>query len=199
MWYIFWKSVAAIICYPIFRIKTIGRENLPTDRGYMISPNHVFALDPVFVVLSYLSFKKVMILGKEELFKNKIIGAFLKTLGAVPIHRGSGDMKPIETIIKKVEDGHAALVFPEGTRSKTGELGKLKSGAFVIAAQANTDIVPCRIIYKKCKFFPIPRCYIYYGEPILASELNLSGEKSSANLRRCKEVLKERILALGEE
>lgn len=68
------------------------------------------------------------------------------------------------------------LIFPEGTRSKDGKLGKLKSGAFVIAGQAGADLVPCRIIYDtpdhRMRLFC--RMRICFGEPIPASDLRIT-------------------------
>ncbi len=197
MWYIFLKSLAAIIFYPLYRLKIIGKENLPKDRGYIIAPNHVFALDPVFTILGVPTFKKVFVLGKVELFKLSFLNWLFNSVGAVAISRGSGDMKVLEKIIDKVKSGNPALIFPEGTRSKTGELLKFKSGAFVIAAQAGVDMVPCHIIYKKGKILPIRKAVVMFGPPIPAIEFNMDGEKSASNLRRCKALLREKIEELN--
>ncbi len=197
LWYIFMKSLAAVIFWPIYRLKVIGRENLPKGKGYIIAPNHTFALDPVFTILGIPTFKRVFVLGKEELFKIPLLTQLFNSVGAVAINRGAGDMKVLEKIIAKVKKGHPALIFPEGTRSKTGELLKFKSGAFVIAAQAEVDMVPCKIIYKKGKILPIRKAIVIYGEPLPASELIMDDGKSAANLRRCKTLLRERIEKLN--
>lgn len=79
-------------------------------------------------------------------------------------------------------------VFPEGTRTKDGNLGKLKSGAFVIAAEAGVDMIPCRIIYKGGKMRVFGRCTVVFGKPIPAEKLKLGEPRSAAacaNARRC--------------
>ena len=68
-------------------------------------------------------------------------------MGAVPIDRGKGDMGTVNKVTDECKNGTPILIFPEGTRSKTGELLTLKSGAFLIAGNADADMVPCRIIY----------------------------------------------------
>ena len=75
--------------------------------------------------------------------------------------------------MREVREGRGALVFPEGTRTKDGNLGKLKSGAFVIAAEAGVDMIPCRIIYKGGKMRVFGRCTVVFGKPIPAEKLKL--------------------------
>ncbi len=198
MWYIFIKTLVAIIFIPLYRLKVVGKENLPKDRGFIIAPNHIFIFDPVFVVLAAAGYKKMVILGKEELFKNSFLRLLFESVGGVPVSRGSGDKTPLIKAVERVKNGTRALVFPEGTRVKTGELGKLKSGAFVIAAQANVDMVPCKIIYKPGKILPIRKCVVIFGQPIPASEFDSNDSKSASNLRRCKQILKQRLEELSE-
>ncbi len=185
--------IVTIIFYPVFRIKVVGRNNLPKDKGFVITPNHQTALDPVFVVIARLWGKPLIIMAKAELFKNKLLAFLFKRVGAEPIERGKGDTDAIESIVDKVRKGRGTLIFPEGTRSGKDEMGRFKSGAFVIAASANVGIVPCRIIYKGGKFKPFVKCTVVFGEPIGVEELNLAQDKSATNLRRCKQLLRERL------
>ena len=119
-----------------------------------------------------LDFSRYRILAKKELFKNPFIDWFLGCLGAVPIDRGKGDTETIDRVIAECKRGTKVLVFPEGTRSKDGRLGKLKSGAFVIAAKAGADILPCRIIYDTpdARMHLFCRIRICFGELIPAGE-----------------------------
>jgi 1-acyl-sn-glycerol-3-phosphate acyltransferase len=91
------------------------------------------------------------------------------------------------------------LIFPEGTRSKDGQLQKLKSGAFVVAASANADLVPCRIIYKGGRQHVFCTVTVVFGEPIPIDSLNLSSEHSAKNLRAAKALLADRLEQLLEE
>ena len=122
----------------------------------------------MFIAISVFSWKRMCIIAKEELFKNPIIGWALGCLGAIPIDRGKGDTETIDKVIAECRGGTRVLIFPEGTRSKTGQLGKLKSGAFAVASQAGADILPCRIIYDTpdARMHLFCRMRICFGDPI---------------------------------
>lgn len=161
-----------VLIHILWRIEVIGLDKVPRDRAIVLAPNHISDFDPVFVLGMILDFSRYRILAKKELFKNPFIGWFLGCLGAVPIDRGKGDTETIDRVIAECKQGTKVLVFPEGTRSKDGRLGKLKSGAFVIAAKAGADILPCRIIYDTpdARMHLFCRIRICFGELIPAGE-----------------------------
>ncbi len=161
-----------VLIHILWRIEVVGLDKVPRDRAVVLAPNHISDFDPVFVLGMILDFSRYRILAKKELFKNPFIGWFLGCLGAVPIDRGKGDTETIDRVIAECKQGTKVLVFPEGTRSKDGRLGKLKSGAFVIAAKAGADILPCRIIYDTpdARMHLFCRIRICFGELIPAGE-----------------------------
>lgn len=188
-------TVAWFLVRILFPIRVIGRENLKKD-NFVLAPNHVNALDPLFVVLARGFAKKMLIMGKGELFeKNIFLDFFLNVAGAFPVHRGSGDKAALEDAIVEVEQGRGLLIFPEGTRSKDGKLGKVKSGAFVVAMQSKSDITPCYIWYK-CggqKIKPFHRVTVIFGKPLSMQRLGLAGEYSPAKLREAKRIYTEQL------
>ena len=161
-----------VLIHILWRVEVVGLDKVPRDRAVVLAPNHISDFDPVFVLGMILDFSRYRILAKKELFKNPFIGWFLGCLGAVPIDRGKGDTETIDRVIAECKRGTKVLVFPEGTRSKDGRLGKLKSGAFVIAAKAGADILPCRIIYDTpdARMHLFCRIRICFGELIPAGE-----------------------------
>lgn len=161
-----------VLIHILWRVEVVGLDKVPRDRAIVLAPNHISDLDPVFVLGMILDFSRYRILAKKELFKNPFIGWFLGCLGAVPIDRGKGDTETIDRVIAECKQGTKVLVFPEGTRSKDGRLGKLKSGAFVIAAKAGADILPCRIIYDT----PDARVHLFCRIRICFGELIPAGE-----------------------
>lgn len=161
-----------VLIHILWRIEVVGLDKVPRDRAVVLAPNHISDFDPVFVLGMILDFSRYRILAKKELFKNPFIGWFLGCLGAVPIDRGKGDTETIDRVIAECKQGTKVLVFPEGTRSKDGRLGKLKSGAFVIAAKAGADILPCRIIYDT----PDARVHLFCRIRICFGELIPAGE-----------------------
>ncbi len=198
MLYVISISLIRVFCVLFYGMRFKGRENLPKDRGYIICPNHVSALDVLNVASARLWGKRMIILAKDELFKSKFVNWYLSKMGAVAVNRGKGDVDMIENTIEKIKKGRSCLVFPEGTRSKTGELLKLKSGAFVIAAQAQVDIVPCRVIYKGGKPKVFGRCTVIFDKPLTIEEMKLSEVKNAKVLRDCKALLTERLEKLLE-
>ena len=167
MWF-YWIIVplAWLVWHIAFRIRVIGRENLIHDRGFVIAPNHISAIDPVFVVIARFWGRPMVIMAKEELFEiSRLLNWAWRHVGVVCVRRGKGDATVVENTVREVREGRGALVFPEGTRTKDGNLGKLKSGAFVIAAEAGVDMIPCRIIYKGGKMRVFGRCTVVFGKP----------------------------------
>ena len=189
----------------IWRIEVIGLENYKAvrdGRAYVIASNHIANLDPVFIAVAVMDWRRMCVLAKEELFKNPFIGWFLRCMGAVSIDRGKGDTVTLEKVTSACRRGIGVLIFPEGTRTKNGKLGILKSGACVIAASANAEMVPCRIIYntKDGKLHPFCRVRVVFGPAIPAQDLQITdpGHKVTA-LRHMKTRLKEALEALLEE
>ena len=98
---IYWIAVliAWVVFHIPYRIRTIGRENLPKDRGYVLCPNHLSAIDPVFVVLARFWGKKMWVMAKEELFRNPVIAWFFGHVGVFPVARGRGDRSVLDSAI----------------------------------------------------------------------------------------------------
>ncbi|MEG2659331.1 MAG: lysophospholipid acyltransferase family protein [Oscillospiraceae bacterium] len=200
MFYCFIVTLACIAWHIIFRIKVIGKENLIKDRGFVLCPNHISAIDPVFIVIARFWGKRMLIMGKEELFNiSPIISWIFRHVGVIPVQRGKGDSGAVDTAIEKVKGGQGLLIFPEGTRTKDGNLGRLKSGAFVVAAAANVDVIPCRIIYKGGKMRFFCKCTIIFGKPIPKEKFALGEPRSAARLRERKELLANELETLLQE
>ena len=184
-----------LIWHVLWRIEVTGREYLIGDeagRGYVVASNHISDIDPVFIGISIFSWRRMCIIAKEELFRNPFIGWFLGMLGAVPIARGKGDTRTLGKVTELVEKGHGMLVFPEGTRTKDGRIGKIKSGAFVVASAGAADMIPCRIIYDtpngRMRLFC--RVRVCFGPHIPAADLHIEDPRHSVAQIR---VLKRRL------
>lgn len=189
----------------VWRIEVIGLEHYKAvrdGRAFVIASNHIANLDPVFIAIAVMDWRRMCVLAKEELFVNPFIGWFLRCMGAVSIERGKGDTATIDKVTSACRRGTGVLIFPEGTRTKNGKLGVLKSGAFVIAASAGADMLPCRIIYhtRDGKLRPFCRIRIVFGPAIPAEELKITdaGHKVTA-LRHMKNRLKNALETLLAE
>lgn len=191
-----------VLEHVLWRVRVTGRENLPHGRGFVLAANHISDLDPVFVLEAAFYWRRLMALAKAELFHNPVFGFVLRCMGAVPIERGKGDTDTIGGVVERCRGGTGLLIFPEGTRSKNGQIGLLKSGAFVIAGQAGVDMVPCRIFYdtKDGRMHLFCRVRICFGKPIPAEALAIEDPKHPmAKLRECKQRLLAEWDALYEQ
>ena len=159
--YPFGKQVVKAILAPLYRIKIIGKENFPMDGGVLICANHIDNLDPPVVGLTCP--RDIHFMAKEELFHAPILKQLLPTINVFPVKRGLSDKKAIRTGLTHLKEGRVLGLFPEGTRSKTGEIGKGLAGAGFFALRTNAAVVPCAIIgpYK-----PFRQLKVVYGKPI---------------------------------
>ncbi len=124
------------------RVKVEGKENIPRwgDRICYV-PNHSSMLD---IPVLFGSGMWCGIVAKKELFKVPVLHGLLKTLHCIPIDRSSlrEGFKSIVQGAERIESGYPMGIFPEGTRSKTGEMAEMKAGAFKMAIRAKAKIVP---------------------------------------------------------
>lgn len=146
------------------------------DKKCIICCNHTSFMDPAYLLMSYP--KYIYFMAKAELFESKLAAWFLGTvMKSFPVSRGTGDTHAIDTARSILDSGHVLGIFPEGTRSKTGELGRGKSGAALLAAQTGAHILPICLVPKRKKrvsFFHMTT--VVYGQPISPEELHLDGE-----------------------
>lgn len=151
MFYKIATGLASLFYHIIFRIKVIGRENIPKELGgCIIASNHISNNDPPFVGIVFKG--KYTFMAKEELFRNRLFGWLIRKLGAFPVKRGAKDFAAIDAAIESLHKGRTFIIFPEGTRSKTGELGKPKSGVSLIAVRAQAPVIPVYVKYGRKKF-----------------------------------------------
>ena len=159
----FFRAVFGIL----FRPQIIGKENIPASGGFILSANHVSNWDPP--VLATFIDREVFYMAKEELFKNPVFSAAIRKLHAFPVKRDAADKNAIKNAVKILKGGGCLGIFPEGTRSKTGKIGKAESGVSLIAAMTNVQIVPAAIINTDKIFsaeIKFPRLAVIFGKPI---------------------------------
>lgn len=179
----------------LFWYKINGRENVPNDEAYIVCSNHLSNNDPVLLGLAMK--RQIFYMAKAELFRNPIAGWVIRHLGAFPVNRGAGDGKAINEAEQIVKDGKLLGIFIEGTRSKTGEFLRPKSGASIIAHQMNVPVIPVCITPKNKKIRVFQPVKISIGKPITPKELGLdkgtpeeyrnSSKKIMAEIKKLRE------------
>ena len=147
------------------RWEVFGRENIPADGPVVIACNHLSLLDPP--VLGAAATRQVHFMAKSELFRPSWFGAIIRKLGAFPVRRGAMDRDAIKTGLTILKEKKVLAVFPEGTRSKTGELGRAGGGAFMMAVKMKAKIVPAYIYGTDLKRHPgWPKVRVIFGKPM---------------------------------
>lgn len=192
-------KIMRVILYPFirlfFRIKITGSENIPHNRGYILCANHVSVADVFALAVAFKCHIRYM--GKEELFKNPVLGFFFRALGAFAVKRGTGDTKAIEEACEILKNGGVFGIFPEGTRSKNGEIGKMKSGAALIAAKTQADVLPVSIKYSTVKPRIFCKVQINIGK-LIEYDSSKSDESLRQQLRRTTDIIGNSIQSLWE-
>ena len=167
MLYRFSQIVFRLLFYTVFRTRVYGRENIPKEGAVILAANHASNIDPP--LMASLIERPVSYMAKIELFENPIFGAAIRRCHAFPVKRGASDRGAIKAAVTVLKEGHMLGLFPEGTRSKTGELQKAEAGIALIASMTGAPIVPVAILNSHHIFANgglLPQLRIMYGAPI---------------------------------
>lgn len=127
------------------RFVVIGNERLDGLANAVVMPNHVSQLDaPIMALALRFDFKAVV---KTELFRFPFFGRCMRYVGFIEVKRKDPEQskRAIAAAVASLRSGNAFLVFPEGTRTRSGALGDFKKGAFLVAIEAGSRIVPVAI------------------------------------------------------
>jgi 1-acyl-sn-glycerol-3-phosphate acyltransferase len=180
-----WKSlqiIARVGTTLFFDLKTYGRENVPKKGGVLLVANHQSYLDPVLVAVHL--YRPVSFLAKSELFENPFLAWLIRLLKAFPVRQGEGDIGAVKEVIRRLGEGYALNIYPEGTRTETGDIEPLEKGVALVIRRAGVPVVPVAIhgsfeAWPKGSiiFHPHP-IRVKYGKP-----MDFSGKKADEIVR----------------
>jgi 1-acyl-sn-glycerol-3-phosphate acyltransferase len=152
----------------IYRVRAYGVENVPKRGALVLAPNHFSQMDHFFAGL-YLR-RKIRFMAKSQLFGPPVLTFIYKHGGVFPVRRGHHDEEAFKTAYELIDQGEMLLVYAEGGRSRSRQLGEPKPGIGRIALESGAPIVPVAIHgsarvrgWKRLRF---PKVTIQFGEPI---------------------------------
>jgi 1-acyl-sn-glycerol-3-phosphate acyltransferase len=145
-------------------VRVEGLERIPRTGAVILAVNHISNADPVIVgawVTAALRRRRIHWLGKRELFDWPFFGWIAAHGGVHPVDRGTADVEAFRLAARILERGYVLLVFPEGTRSPTGELQEAKDGLAMLAMRSGAQIVPIGVnntdaVWRKGQPLPSP-------------------------------------------
>ncbi len=142
--YLLVRAVLQPFFHLYFRMVRIGREHIPAEGPVIIAANHRSFLDPF--VIGTMARRPLYYVAKQELFRNRLQAWVLSSLGAFPVRRGQADADMVDTAKAILARGDIVLIFPEGTRTRPGSLGKPKRGVGRLVLESGAPVVPVAVI-----------------------------------------------------
>ena len=168
--YVLVRDLLLVLCKLYFRVTVSGREHLPKSGPYIIAPVHRSNIDTP--LSAFVTRRRVRFMGKDSLWKQKQVGAFLSLLGGFPVTRGAADLEALKRCVAVLDAGEPLVMFPEGTRQSGATLYPLFEGPAYVALKRGVPIVPVgiggteRVMRKGSKMIWPHKCHVTVGAPI---------------------------------
>ncbi len=139
-----WARLLLLICDT--KVEVIDKENFPHKKPHVLMANHQSDFD-ILIALAYLP-GQFRWLSKKELFNIPIFGAAMKSAGYISIDQQNREnaMQSLDEAVLRIRNGKSVMTFPEGTRSRDGEIKSFKKGSFYLAIKSGAPIIPITII-----------------------------------------------------
>ena len=197
---------ARVVSRCFTRVRVEGdRDAIPRDGPVILAANHLSNADPVIVGawLTPRLGRRIHWLGKKEMFDWPVVGWMARNGGVVPVDRAAADVEAFRMASRVLEAGHVLMVFPEGTRSPTGELQPPKDGLAMLALRTGATIVPIGVsntdrVWPKGRPIPTPggHATMRIGTPFRVADLLPPGIDRKAAKRLATTLIMRRIAAL---
>lgn len=138
------RPLAVATVRPAFRVKVVGRKNIPRKGAAILASNHLSALD--HVVLPMATRRTIINISKAEHFSKPVKAWFFRQWGIIKLERGKGDTAAMDAARQALREGHLFCIYPEGTRSRDGRLHKGHTGVARLALEMRVPVIPCAMV-----------------------------------------------------
>lgn len=169
IWYLFCRTLSVGTVAILYRLKIYGRRNVPKTGPVLILSNHQSFFDPMFC--QTWNWRPFYFVPRHTLLEAKFWGPIIGSFYVIPIKRGQADIAAMKTIIEVLRQEKAVCLFPEGTRTPDGRIGKIKPSFGLISRRTGATIVPMVIdgifeAWPKTKKLPgLGKVAVMYGKP----------------------------------
>jgi len=184
------RTAIYLYCKVVYRLKVIGKENIPKEGPVIYCGNHRSYLDPPLIVVT--AGRHVRFMAKEELTKNK----FLKFLGyvfdAIYVKRDNKEIAALKTTLKALKNKESIAMFPEGTRNGLEKGESVKEGVAFFILQTGAKVQPVGIVGGEK---PFKRVYVNYGKPLDYSD-RVTKKPSKEELEQVSKEIMDNIIML---
>ena len=204
LWRIVWWYFLHFLCFIWFfccyRFRSWGKHGIPRTGPVLLISNHQSFLDPIIIGLA-AHHRQFYALARATLFDNSLIAWLIRSLNAIPVAQGEGDLQAMRVSIDLLKHGHGLLIFPEGSRTVDGATGVFQPGTMLLIKRSGATVLPVAIegsfsVWPIFNTLPRPfgRIGVLYGHPIEAEQLIRMGpDAAMTHLRQTVEELRLRL------
>jgi 1-acyl-sn-glycerol-3-phosphate acyltransferase len=173
--YRFLQFLCRLLVVLLFRFRCNGQRHLPSTGGALILSSHQSFLDPVLIGVNHR--RPFDYLARETLFRFAPLRWLIRSLNGIPIDREGLGMSGLKETLRRLKHGRVVVIFPEGTRTRDGEVQPLKPGFAALARRAHVPLVPAAVVgafecWPRHLRFPRPgRIRVEFGQPLTPDEI----------------------------
>ncbi len=183
------RTILWLIYKIIYRVKVIGKENVPQNEAFILCGNHVEFIKVPIIELFTTGRRRVFFMAKIELLKNPLFKWLAYLFDVIPVKRGKKDLNAIKQSLKVIQQGHILGIFPEGTRNKTNKPIKAKTGTAYMALRTGSKVLPVGIKTTKHK-----KVIVNIGKPLDYSKAKTKNPEKELLEQTTKQIMDEIIM-----
>ena len=186
-------NLAKLLARVFFRMRVVHPERMVESGPLILAVNHTSYFDPPLAGIC--SRRGVYYLARKTLLQWPFFGPLFPAMNVIPVERDGNDMSALREVIKKIKDGNGVVLFPEGTRSKDGNIQPARAGIGFVIAKTGAPVLPMRIFGaydafpKNSKRLHFTQITVVIGEPLVFSPNDLASAT-----RETYQMLSDRVM-----
>lgn len=175
VWYDSLRWALRLLAVVVYGVRHTGTRNIPAEGGVLVVSNHQSLFDPPLVGMGCP--RRMNYLARDTLFRFAPFRWLIESVDAIPIDREGIGLGGIKEALKRLKRGEMVLIFPEATRSPSGQIAAFRPGFTALAVRSGAAILPVAIdgafqAWPRGRKFPGPgRIRVHYGQPMLPAEI----------------------------